>query len=280
MRSRIGLTAALWNVLVITVPVGLYSTLSLWRQKAPFSHVPDIPAAVEAGVFFAMGMLIAFRINRAYERWWEARTLWGTLVNVSRNLAVKCKEIVRPERTGCDALRNLIVAFSRGLRDHLRDEAQLDRLPGFLDSQETPEHIPSYIAGRIYATINAWKRAGRISDQEVWMLDVEARSLLDVCGACERIKVTLPSISWRWFTWQVILVFLLVVPWGLVNDFGYWTVPLSMLISYFVVGGEVIARFVEEPFGHHEDHLDLDAICTAIDKSVTQILATDGDASL
>ena len=80
------------------------------------------------------------------------------------------------------------------------------------------------------------------------MLDVEAREFLEVCGACERIKNTMVSISWRTFTRQCIVASLLLLPWGLVEDFGMWTVLLTILISYFVIAGEAIARYVEDPF--------------------------------
>ncbi len=276
MSNRLGLTTALLRVSVWTLPVGAYSLLSLWKDTPPFSYVPDIPFAMEAVVVFMMSLLIAFRINRAYERWWEARTLWGQLVNVSRNLAVKIRQFPQPSEEEAARSSELIVSFARGLKDHLRDEADLTRLPGFSHCTQQPKHIPSFIAGEIYNLLGDWKRAGRIKGEELWILDTEARALLDVCGGCERIKATLPPISWRWLTWQVIAVALLALPWDLVDEFGGWTVPLTMAISYFIIGGEGIAQFVEEPFGLHEDHLDLDSICTGIEQSVSEILSEEG----
>ncbi len=99
--------------------------------------------------------------------------------------------------------------------------------------------------------------------------------LLEVCGSCERIKDTPMSVSWRSFTWQCIVVYLLVLPWGLVDDFGAWTIPLTILVAYFVIAGEGIARCVEEPFGLHEDHLDLESICHGINRSVSEVLLDD-----
>ena len=100
--------------------------------------------------------------------------------------------------------------------------------------------------------------------------------LLDVCGACERIKSTLPPVSWRYFTRQSILAVLIMLPWGLVESFGAWTIPLTILISYIVIAGEAVARWVEEPFGRGEDHLDLESICQAIDRSVSEVLTDSG----
>lgn len=272
MRNRLGLTAALRRVSSWTIPVGLYSVVALARPYPPFSYVPALPTGLEAAMFFAMSVLLAFRTNRAYERWWEARTLWGTLVNVSRNLAVKSRQLADPDAADRQRMRDLMVAFCYGLKNHLRDENELTRLPGISEQQPRPQHIPSWIAGQVYGLLRKWRDAGRIRVEELWLLDAEARTLLDVCGACERIKTTLPSISWRWFVRHLMIAFLLLMPWGLVEDFGYWTIPMSMAIAYFVFGCEGISRFVEEPFGHHEDHLDLDAICRTIEKSVSEIL--------
>jgi putative membrane protein len=117
-----------------------------------------------------------------------------------------------------------------------------------------------------------WRTNGTLSDAQLWVLDSEARVLLDVCGGCERIKTTLMSISWRFFTWECITIYLLVLPWGLVTDLHLWTIPISVLASYVVIAGEMIAHYVEEPFGVHEDHLDLERICQAIDDSVSEVL--------
>ena len=81
------------------------------------------PAAPAQPCRLRSPLLIGFRINQAYDRWWEARKLWGTLVNVSRNLAVKICALHQPDVTDRESIRNLIVAFCIGLKDHLRDEA-------------------------------------------------------------------------------------------------------------------------------------------------------------
>jgi len=273
---RVGITTPLRQVWLLALPVGAYSCLALFKSSAPFSYVPDIPVAIDAALSVAMALILAFRVNRSYERWWEARTLWGSLVNVSRNLAVKIRELVDPNQDDRQTARDLVVAFSAGLKDHLRSGADLKSLPGFETNEAVPSHVPSYIVARLYRLMKGWQQEGKLSDGQLWILDREARELLEVCGACERIKKTLMSISWRFFTWQCITLYLLVLPWGLVDDLGAWVVPLSTVIAYFVMAGEGIAHYVEEPFGLHEDHLDLDSICAVINTSVSEVLLGDG----
>ncbi len=270
--KRVGITAPLLRVWIWSLFVGAYACLSLLKQHPPFVYIPDIPVGLDAALSLAMALLIAFRINRSYERWWEARTLWGTLVNASRNLAVKTRELHQPNTQDRQSLRDLLVAFCRGLKDHLRDESDLTKLPGFEQEKAAPGHIPSYVVRRLYGLFARWRRDGQLTDEQLWVLDSEARILLDVCGSCERIKSTPMSISWRFFTRQCIALYLLVLPWGLFDDLGPWTIPVTVVIAYIVIAGEGIAENVGEPFGVHEDQLDLERITEDIDHSVSEIL--------
>jgi len=272
MSPRVGITTPLLRVCGFALLVGCYSFLALRKDDPPFVYIPNVPATLDAALSFAMALVLAFRVNRAYERWWEARTLWGTLVNVSRNIAVKVRELVDPNEQDRENVRNSIVAFCYGLKDHLRNDPQINVLPGFEDEERQPEHLPSFVTGRLYRQYKQWQADGKLTDQQLWVLDSDTRVLLDVCGGCERIKNTLPSVSWRFFTWQCIVLYLLVLPWGLIDDFGNWTIPLTVVIAYFVMAGEGIAHYVEEPFGLQEDHLDLDTICQGIDLSVSEAL--------
>jgi putative membrane protein len=272
MHKNAGFTVPLLKVGLWALPWGAYSILTYFKQYQPFSNIPDIPIAIDAALSFAMALVIAFRVNRAYERWWEARTLWGTLVNVSRNLAIKVKELPDLNSEDRVQMEKLIIAFCTGLKGHLRNEPKLQGLPGFEHETNEPKHLPSHIVGNIYRMFAKWKSEGKLNDQQIWVLDSEARVLLDVCGGCERIKNTLMSISWRSFSVQCIVIYLLVLPWEMVDDFKYWTVPLTMTIAYFAFAGEGIARYVEEPFGLEEDHLDLEGMVAGIDESVSEIL--------
>ncbi len=251
---------------------GAYSCIALLKNFPPFEYVPNLPSGLDAVLSFAMALLIAFRVNQAYVRWWEARTLWGTLVNVSRNLAIKIRELHRPQADECRTIRNLIVAFCFGLKDHLRNDPNLRTLPGFEDERQTPRHMPSLIVGRLYGLFYSWQTERTLTDAQLWVLDSESRVMMDVCGGCEKIKTTPMPVSWRFVTWQCIGIYLLVLPWGLVDDFGIWTIPLTILVAYVLIAAEFIAHYIEEPFGLHEDHLDLESICQGIDESVSEIL--------
>ena len=105
----------------------------------------------------------------------------------------------------------------------------------------------------MYGELKTWNHAGQVTAEEFWAMDREAHMFLEICGSCERIKSTLMSRSWRIITRQCIVLYLLLTPWALVEEFGYWTVPVTVVGAYFLIAGEAIAHYVEEPFGIRED---------------------------
>ena len=279
MHQPFGLTHSLKRVWIVAILAGGYSLLALWRRPLSLTEIPLIPPHIETALTFALALLLAFRINRAYERWWEARTLWGTLVNVSRNLAIKVQRLVDIDSAEKREVRDLIVDFSFQLKQHLQRTRSRSR-GGDRPDAEPAEHVPSRTVSQIYAAFDRWHQAGKLPYDLMWILDQECRVLLDVCGGCERIRNTLMSVSWRSLTQQCIVLYLLVMPWGLVNDFGYWTIPISVIVAYLAASCEVLAYYVERPFGDTEDHLDLDSLCDTIATTVTEIFdADDGPRS-
>lgn len=263
--------------------VGVYSLLPIWKEISPFSEMGDLPSEMHAALSLVLGLLLVFRTNAAYARWWEARTLWGRLVNISRNAAVKISRIVAVPVDQIAGLTVDLVAFPYALRDHLRDHSKLSTLPGFEEATDEPEHIPGYLIDRIYRRLGAWKEHQWIDGDELRVLDSEFREFLEVCGGCERIRRTRVVRSYRVFARQCVALFLVTFPWGIVNDFFWWTVPMTIVTAYFMIGLETVAEHVEEPFGYDEDDLDLDGLCGTIDRTVNEVIArrqTEADSVL
>jgi putative membrane protein len=252
--------------------VAVYACFPLWLElRNSADTLLTLPSDIHAALGIILGWLLTFRSNVSYARWWEARTLWGGLVNASRNLAVQLSDYVRPSDPASSRCRRVIVAFPYALRDHLRSQASLQRLPGFADHQEQPAHLPSYLVSQLYDQFRTWKREQVIDGNELIVLDREASRLLDICGGCERIQNTRLIGSYRTFARQCVVLYLGTFPWGMVHDYGWWAIPLTAVIAYFMIGMETVAENVELPFGYDEDDLDLDRLCEVIDASVTEI---------
>ena len=125
------------------------------------------------------------------------------------------------------------------------------------------------IAGEIYSLIRSWQAEGRIDGFQYLVLDAHAQGLMDVCGACEKIRSTPVVISYRGLLRKGMTVYILFLPWLLHLENGWFTVPVTMLVAYAVVGLELIATSLEDPFGTDGDDLPLDRIVEVIRSSAT-----------
>ena len=219
-----------------------------------------------------LGLLVSFRTKIAYDRWWEGRVLWGALVNNSRNLCLKVRELVKPDANERAAFAALVAAFPVALMRHLRGPLLLNELDDFKDDDANPNHVPAYIAGRLMSAVAAWRSAGRIDGHQHQMLDANLNSLMDVCGACERIRNTpLPGSYLSLLRHGLVLGFLFV-PWAFVQTAGGWVIVGVALGVYFLFGIELTAEAVEQPFGSDGDDLTLEVYCETIRASTRDIL--------
>lgn len=275
-------------VMTLAVLAGLYACLPMIKEMSPYHAMGDTAPELHAALSLIVGWLLVFRTNTAHARWWEARTLWGALINASRNLALKVSRLGSVTANDKHLARQLIIDFAMALKLHLRQEPAAQMLMKALSTRPTdkkqnyplaepepasPMHVPLAIAAEIYRLMGEWKAAGVIDGDELRVIDAEALRLMDICGACERIQKTRIVRSYRVFARQVVLLFLLTLPWGIVEDFGWWTIPMTSMTAYFMLGLEIVAEHVEEPFGYDDDDLDLEGMCRTIDNSVNEIFA-------
>jgi putative membrane protein len=227
-----------------------------------------------------LGLLMSARNRTAYDRWWEARRLWGQLTNDSRNLAVKLAAFLPADLLARSRVAGLLAGFAEALNRHLRGpSARLRDLPGFEDEQEDPAHVPLYLAKRLYAVLAGWKREGQVDPALQWILDVHLRGLLDVTGGCERILTTPLSPSYKAMLRTGLLLNVLAEPWLTMAEVGFWSLPVFLLACFFLFGVELIDTAVEEPFGRERDDLDLDRYCRTIRDSVQAVLPWPGHAT-
>ncbi|MGE3804554.1 MAG: bestrophin family protein [Gemmataceae bacterium] len=254
--------------------VTAYSTAIAILDEIYLHQAVQIQASFHALIGTVLGIFLVFRTNTAYDRWWEGRKLWGQLVNDSRNLAIKVRALHHTlNQAEMLLMGRIIINFARALKEHLREGIRPKQLSLYKQLSHEPTHVPANISAMCRERIKRWRRDNRIDGFEELQLDVHARAFMDICGACERIRRTPLTRSYVFFIRQSIFLYLLTLPWGLIENFNYWTIAACAMIAYFMVGIELIAETVEEPFGREEDDLTLDAICSAIEASVSELLA-------
>lgn len=227
---------------------------------------------------FAISMLLVFRTNTAYDRWWEARKLWGQLVNVSRNTAIKLAAILPQEDQRSRAWFALLIGrFAHALQQHLRSE----KTRMALDTASHPElaaldlnrHVPAQIAALMHARVHRSYRDGDITGDQLIGLASDLSAFMDICGACERIKNTPIPYSYSSFLKKFIVIYSLTLPFGFVFSLGNIAIPVVIFIFYVLASMELIAEEIEDPFGSDENDLPLDRLAEMIAANTSELLA-------
>lgn len=226
---------------------------------------------------FAISMLLVFRTNTAYDRWWEGRRLWGALVNNSRNLSVKLSALFENDESCRKFFAQIIPTFCFSLKSHLQSEEttwQLDEKPHpEIPNFDKNGHVPNQIIKKMIGKVQALHRENYLTAEQVLFLNSELSSFLDICGACERIKNTPIPYSYSVFIKKFIFVYVLTLPVGLVFTLGYIVIPVVVFIFYVLGSLELIAEEIEEPFGRDANDLPMQRMCENIKRNVEEILA-------
>ncbi|MBC7936889.1 MAG: bestrophin family protein [Rhizobacter sp.] len=270
----------LWLMLVgIGVFSGIIAWLELeiWNLSAT-NLVKNIPM-MHSLLGFAISMILVFRTNTAYDRWWEGRKLWGSLTNNSRNLALKLATILPdPEDSQRSFFRKIIPSFAEALHAHLRREntrlalADDDEHGHLVQHVDVEKHVPNQIALVIYQHVYDLHKEKIITGEQLLFLNNELMSFTEICGACERIKNTPIPFSYSVFIKKFIFIYIISLPFGYVFSLGYWVIPVVMFIFYVLASLELIAEEIEDPFGGDENDVPTEKIASNIKKNVEEIL--------
>ncbi|WP_316749160.1 bestrophin family protein [Pedobacter gandavensis] len=219
---------------------------------------------------FVISMLLVFRTNTSYDRWWEGRRLLGGLTNVSRNFAIKIKSL-RLNKEDEEFFEYAIPKFAFALKEHLREKQYFGK-NSLLIAVDGGKHIPIQIAASISGRVYDLQAAGKISHEQLIILNADVEKFMDICGGCERIRRTPIPYSYSAFIKKFIFVYVLTLPIGWVFSLGYYVVPIVPFILYVLAGLELIAEEIEDPFGEDANDLPVDDICNNIEKHVGEIL--------
>jgi putative membrane protein len=258
-----------------------YSALIVFIEtdwlKLPDTHPLKQFTTFHTLLGFVISMLLVFRTNTAYDRWWEGRRQWGALVNGSRNLAIKINSYLPYEDTSDRTFfRKIIPLFARALQKHLR--AETTRLA--LDSEPHPEipnfdhtrHLPNQVASVIAGKLMQLYEKKTISGEQLLAVNNEMQNFLDVCGACERIKNTPIPYSYSSFIKKFIFLYVLTLPLGLAFTLHYLLIPIVGLVFYILASLELIAEEIEDPFGLDPNDLPMEKMAGNIRANIEDLI--------
>ena len=225
---------------------------------------------------FVLSLLLVFRTNTAYDRWWEGRKLWGKLVNDSRNLAIKLNAILdNNDSYNRNFFRKSISYFPHLQSRHLSEkstEFALDENYNELHATENEPHPPVSLINMLMNRLIHLQKESKISTEQLIFMDKQLSGFLEVCGGCERIKNTPIPFSYSSFVKKFILVYVLILPISQAVTIGYAMIPLTVFVFYVLMSLEIIAEEVEDPFNNDENDLPTEQIAQNIEKNIQQII--------
>jgi putative membrane protein len=220
----------------------------------------------------ALGLLIVFRNNCSYDRYWEGRKLWGGIVNTSRNLVRAAAASVGDARE----LAKLVEAYALTLKQHLRGNKDLSEAKGLLteavfEQASVSANPPNMIALFMSRWIEARKHDGTIDSINAVSLESQVRSLLDNQGGCERILRTPIPFAYAVHIKQLLLVYLLSLPFALVGEMSWVAIPTAAVIAFGLLGIEEAGVEIEDPFGDDPNDLPIETICATIGRDAKSL---------
>ena len=242
----------------------------------------QVSPTVHTLVGVALGLLLVFRTNASYDRYWEGRRQWGSIINESRNLA---RGTWVHLRRGAPDLAEQIglwtVTFAHATKDALKKLEGIGPLKDRLPPQEVEAvlantHSPTAAAARITERLAEARDRGVISDYIMVTLDANVQQLIDYLGACERILKTPLPFVYVVHLRRALILYCFTLPFILTQLYGWGTIPITMLVAYMFFGIEEIGVEIENPFGDDANDLPLEQFCQTIENDVMSLLGPEG----
>lgn len=236
---------------------------------------PAASPAVHGIVGTALGLLLVFRTNSAYDRFWEGRKKWGMIINRTRDFARQGLVWMDDVKANENVVR-MTIAFAYACRSHLRGHRDLEDVDDLLSSRELANaekagHQPMFFASEMTKIVREAQRAKRIDAFDAMQMNRNVTQLVDELGACERIKKTPIPFSYVMHLRRFIVLYILTLPFAL-YDLGWWMVPSITGITYAFLGIEAIGIDIEDPFGLSKNDLPLGDICDTIRQNLIDML--------
>ncbi|MEY4926259.1 MAG: hypothetical protein RI894_695 [Bacteroidota bacterium] len=265
----------------LIIIVGVYTAIIAYLELHYFTFDKDSAlrniSVLHSLLGFALSMLLVFRTNTAYDRWWEGRRQWGSLNNSSRNLAIKLDGLLAKNDIANRAFFAAVIGnIAVSLKNHLRHKfipEEWSNVEGYSIEQAcASKNLPIASINILFKKLIDLKQQGILNDTHLLLLDNDLRVFSDTIGACERIKNTPIPFSYSVFLKKFIFLYVMTLPFGYAFTLNWYVVIVVMLIFYALASLELIAEEIENPFGTDPNDLPLNKLSDGIRSLTTQIL--------
>ncbi|MEJ1236683.1 bestrophin family ion channel [Chryseolinea sp. T2] len=283
LKKNIPWTYILGKIKFDLIVIGAYAAaFGLWHQDLNLHHI-TIPLAIPAIIGTVISLLLAFRSNQAYDRWWEARIIWGSIVNDSRTLIRQAQSFISDPDVSID-VREFIERFTQrqiywthSLGRMLRRQDALSQSDGYLNRSEAElvrhrRHIPNTLLQLHARDLKHAFDQGWINAYQQVEIDKTLTRLCDAMGKCERIKNTVFPTTYSLYIHFALYLFILMLPFGLTEHLGGILVPVIILISACFLFIEKMAIHLQDPFENKPTDTPMTTIARNIEYDLNEMI--------
>jgi ion channel-forming bestrophin family protein len=262
----------------IAFRIGLVGVWCLAVQLVhSFVYPIGVPATVHALVGVALGLLLVFRTNASYDRFWEGRKAWGCIVNNSRNIARAASGLLEDRPKLVKTVLQWAAVYPHACMRALRGETGLgpaaDRLPpAEVTEVLASSHVPLAVAARISHALGEVRGTGVFAERSAVAIDSIVRGMIDDIGVCERIKKTPLPFAYVVHLRRALVLYCVTLPFTLVAQYSWTSVLFTLFITYILFGIDEIGVEIENPFGSDPNDLPLEDICATVEADVLGLL--------
>ena len=256
----------LWTVLV-----------TLLYQKNIIPSEIKVDMVVFNVIGLALGLLLVFRTNTSYDRWWEGRKLLGSNVNAFRNIAFTLNCIIpTDDKVIRKDLIELMTAFNYAVQERLRDGVKPEHLPmlgaDYKNTVFNSKHVPNAIMKIIRSKIEIIRLNNADRIPEFTSVYNEISTIINNMGGMERIRFTPVPFAYASHLQLFVMIYFLALPFGLYDKFGWMAVPVVGFLTLILIGINEIGVEIEDPFGDDPNDLPVESICKNINANITELL--------
>lgn len=272
-------SAVIRQLLVRISIVGVYDVcIAMWGLEY-HHHMLSISREYFSFLGILLSLLLVFRTNTAYDRYYEGRRVWGQLISQCRGLAIELnavlpRDAVASRRYFAALISNFPFALKGSLRSEMKFE-QMEATPDILERLRSAENVATTILTVLQESIEQLRQVEIIHDTHLLTFKPHLLEMMSVSGVCERIKATPIPFSYTFFIKAYILIFIGVMPFVLLAASGYFMIPITMFGAYALLGLEMIGEEIENPFGVDSNDLPLTQLSNRIRVSVHDILRVE-----
>lgn len=260
--------------------VFVLSLIVVWAHRAFPGWVPAFNNGTAFALLgIALSIFLGFRNNACYDRWWEARKVWGKLVHVTRSFARQTMFLDRLQAAegARTKLLHYAIAFTQAMVPHLRPGDGQTKSHKWLSADEqkafdASRNGPDFILRKIGETLAELRGTGRIEPIDFQTLDETVNSLAEVQAASERLRFTPVPFGYTLLLHRTAYLFCFFIPFGFADTLGWGTPFATTLVAYTFFGLDALGDELEEPFGTLPNDLPIGAIADTIEINVREAL--------